>query len=66
MHGARLLKLADKIANLRDMVATPPADWDLQRRQQYFDWVGSVVGGLRGIHYPLEALFDAVHAQRPC
>ncbi len=64
-HGARLVKLADKIANLRDIVATPPADWDVARRQQYFDWADSVVTGLRGIDYQLEALFNAIHAQRP-
>ena len=30
--GAALVKLADKICNLRDMAATPPADWSLARR----------------------------------
>ena len=28
---AKLVKLADKIANLRDIAASPPADWPLQR-----------------------------------
>lgn len=64
-HGARLVKLADKIANLRDIVATPPADWDVVRRQEYFDWAASVVAGLRGVDYRLEALFNAIYAQRP-
>ena len=58
-HGARLVKLADKIANLRDLAATPPADWTLQRRREYFDWAASVVANLRGTHPVLEALFDA-------
>jgi guanosine-3',5'-bis(diphosphate) 3'-pyrophosphohydrolase len=57
-HGARLVKLADKIANLRDLAATPPADWSLQRRRDYFDWASSVVDRLRGTHPRLEALFD--------
>lgn len=30
--GARLVKLADKICNLRDIIASPPPDWSLQRR----------------------------------
>ena len=35
---AKLVKLADKICNLRDITASPPADWSIQRKQEYFDW----------------------------
>ena len=56
---AKLVKLADKICNLRDIQRTPPADWPLERRREYLDWAGRVVDGLRGIHSCLEALFDA-------
>ena len=31
--SARAIKLADKICNLRDVVANPPAGWSLQRRR---------------------------------
>jgi guanosine-3',5'-bis(diphosphate) 3'-pyrophosphohydrolase len=62
---ARLVKLADKIANLNDVAACPPADWPLQRRQEYFDWARSVVDGLRGSHPELEARFDRAYAARP-
>ena len=55
---ARLVKLADKICNLRDMAASPPADWPAQRKAEYFDWAAEVVAGLRGCHPALEALFD--------
>jgi len=61
---AKLVKLADKICNLRDMDTHPPKDWDLKRRREYFDWAKRVVDGLRGIHPQLEALFDAAHAAR--
>ncbi len=64
-RGAKLVKLADKIANLRDIVEFPPADWPQSRRREYFDWAGQVVAGLRGTHAGLEALFDEVHALRP-
>ncbi len=64
-RGARLVKLADKICNLRDMNTAPPADWPLGRRQEYFDWAGAVVDGLRGTHARLEALFDRELARRP-
>ncbi|MFT4178484.1 MAG: HD domain-containing protein [Thermomonas sp.] len=63
--GARLVKLADKIANLRDIQASPPADWPLARRREYFDWAKQVVDRMRGTHASLEALFDATYAGRP-
>jgi guanosine-3',5'-bis(diphosphate) 3'-pyrophosphohydrolase len=44
--GAALVKLADKICNLRDVAATPPADWSLELRQAYFDWARKVVDAL--------------------
>ena len=62
---AKLVKLADKICNLRDVNARPPADWDLARRREYFDWATSVVERLRGTHPRLEAAFDAAYARRP-
>ena len=42
---AKLVKLADKICNLRDIAASPPADWTLGRRREYFDWAHRVVAG---------------------
>ena len=62
---ARLVKLADKICNLRDVVNTPPADWSLERRQEYFDWARAVVDALRGAHPALEHIFDEAYRQRP-
>jgi guanosine-3',5'-bis(diphosphate) 3'-pyrophosphohydrolase len=63
--GAKLVKLADKICNLRDVAERPPAKWDLERRRDYFDWARRVVEGLRGAHPRLEAAFDAAYAKRP-
>jgi guanosine-3',5'-bis(diphosphate) 3'-pyrophosphohydrolase len=62
---AKLVKLADKIANLRDLTHSPPAGWPVARKQEYFDWAKAVVDGLRGIHPGLEAAFDAEYAKRP-
>jgi len=62
---AKLVKLADKICNLRDMVDRPPADWSLGRKQEYFEWAKAVVDGLRGAHGTLERLFDEAYARRP-
>jgi guanosine-3',5'-bis(diphosphate) 3'-pyrophosphohydrolase len=55
---AKLVKLADKISNLRDILASPPADWSKERKQAYFDWAAKVVTGVRGVHPGLEAVFD--------
>ena len=62
---AKLVKLADKISNLRDVASSPPVDWDLQRRREYFDWAKEVIDQLRGSNPVLEALFDTAFSQRP-
>jgi len=60
---AKLVKLADKICNLRDILASPPANWSAERKQAYFDWAAQVVGGVRGVHPGLENVFDGIHAR---
>jgi len=59
-EGAKLVKLADKISNLRDILASPPADWPQKRKVEYFQWARDVVAGLRGVNSRLEAAFDEV------
>ncbi len=63
--AARLVKLADKIANLRDLIAHPPPDWSEMRKREYFDWAARVVDGLRGVHPDLEAVFDELQRHAP-
>jgi len=62
---AKLVKLVDKVCNLRDIAETPPADWTLERRQEYFDWAKAVVDGLRGANPSLEHIFDETYKLRP-
>jgi len=62
---AKLVKLADKICNLRDVAERPPAQWDLRRRQEYFEWAKKVIDQLRGAHPELEAAFDAAYRRKP-
>lgn len=64
-RSAKLVKLADKVCNLRDMAASPPSDWSLNRRIEYFDWAKAVVDGLRGTNDQLESLFDQAFEFRP-
>ena len=64
-EGAKLVKLADKICNLRDVAERPPAKWDLQRRQEYFEWAKRVIDGVRGAHPRLESAFDDAYLRKP-
>ncbi len=59
-----MLKLADKCSNLTAILGSPPPDWPLLRRQEYFDWAHAVVAGCRGVNPRLEAQFDALYARR--
>ncbi len=60
--GAKLLKLADKISNVRAVTQSPPADWSKERRLDYIAFCRKVVEGLRGADPTLEALFDEAAA----
>lgn len=61
---AKMVKLADKICNLRDIAATPPADWTEQRKADYYDWARKVIDGVRGTHPGLEAIFDEAYRKK--
>lgn len=63
-YEARLVKLADKICNLRDILASPPSGWSLERQQEYFEWAARVIDGVRGSHAQLEAIFDVTFDRR--
>jgi (p)ppGpp synthase/HD superfamily hydrolase len=55
---ARLLKIADKTSNLRALAMSPPAGWDIERRDDYIRWAEAVVAGCRGLNERLEEGFD--------
>jgi (p)ppGpp synthase/HD superfamily hydrolase len=55
---AKLIKLADKISNVRAVTISPAVGWPVQRRLDYIDWAKSVVAGLRGSSPWLERQFD--------
>jgi guanosine-3',5'-bis(diphosphate) 3'-pyrophosphohydrolase len=57
---AKLVKLADKICNLRDIASSPPADWSAERKLEYFEWAGDVVSRIRGINPSLEKTATAL------
>jgi guanosine-3',5'-bis(diphosphate) 3'-pyrophosphohydrolase len=55
---AKMIQMADKIANIRSMVETPPTKWSLERKREYLNWSERVVAGCRGTNEALERLFD--------
>ena len=57
--GAHMIKLADKICNVHDILQDPPPDWSERRCQDYLAWARQVVAGCRGV----EAAFDALYQE---
>jgi guanosine-3',5'-bis(diphosphate) 3'-pyrophosphohydrolase len=55
--GAKLIKLADKISNVREICSDPPERWDVDRRRLYFEWSKQVVDALGPVNPGLEAHF---------
>jgi guanosine-3',5'-bis(diphosphate) 3'-pyrophosphohydrolase len=56
--GAKLVKLGDKISNVRDVLENPPDGWSRERCREYIEWGAKVVAGLRGTNAELEKRFD--------
>jgi (p)ppGpp synthase/HD superfamily hydrolase len=55
---AKILKIADKAANLNSILQSPPKDWSRTRKREYFAWAAEVVAGCRGVNAWIEAVFD--------
>ncbi len=62
-HRAKLIKLGDKICNVRDITHAPPAGWSLSRRREYLEWTVAVVAGCRTASAGLERYYDRVLAE---
>jgi guanosine-3',5'-bis(diphosphate) 3'-pyrophosphohydrolase len=62
---AKLVKLADKIANVRDVLYRPPADWSAERREEYVEWARRVVEQLHGVNEGLKTVFAEACKHRP-
>jgi guanosine-3',5'-bis(diphosphate) 3'-pyrophosphohydrolase len=60
---AKLVKLADKISNLRTMLESPPLGWNESRLAEYILWGQQVVAGLRGVNEGLEQEYDSLLAR---
>lgn len=60
---AKMVKIGDKIANVRAVTQTPPPDWTWDRRNEYLIWTERVVAGCRGCNAALEEYYDQVLAE---
>ncbi|KAI1711568.1 HD domain-containing protein [Ditylenchus destructor] len=60
LHKTKLVKLADKLYNLRDIERARPVGWTPQRAKEYFKWAKSVVAQLKGTNDALEMALDDV------
>ena len=47
-NDAKIIKLGDKISNMRAVAFSPAPDWSVKRRLEYIRWARDVVDGLRG------------------
>ncbi|XP_061102107.1 guanosine-3',5'-bis(diphosphate) 3'-pyrophosphohydrolase MESH1 [Conger conger] len=61
---AKLVKLADKLYNLRDLSRSTPVGWTEERVHEYFVWAAQVVRGLRGTNQILENKLQQLFKQR--
>lgn len=59
---ARMVKLADKLSNLRDLVERPLPSWSATRVRGYFAWAWHVVDALGDASPPLRAELDRLFA----
>lgn len=60
-NRAQTLKIADKISNLRSILTSPPVNWNLERKQQYFEWARQVISGIQEPNPYLKAEFDKTY-----
>ncbi len=56
-QDARLLKLADRLANIVDL-RTPPPSWNTEKVDGYFTWGEKLLTALRGTNANLEAALE--------
>ncbi|CAB3410699.1 unnamed protein product [Caenorhabditis bovis] len=59
-HRAKLVHLADKLYNLRDLERKLPIGWDKKRAKEYFVWSKEVVTQMKGTNNGLECQLDDV------
>lgn len=55
---AKIVKLCDKLYNLRDLTKQPPKGYTIERIQGYCIWARLVLQGIRGLNLAVEKCLD--------
>ena len=58
--GAKMIKIADKISNLRGIRQLTHEEWPLDKQEEYLTFSREVVDAARGANAWLESVFDEV------
>ena len=54
---ATLVRIADKISNVSDVIKTPPPEWNQKRCTEYVDWAEAVINNCQKVNQDLENYF---------
>ncbi|MEO8086028.1 MAG: HD domain-containing protein [Bacteroidota bacterium] len=60
---AKLIKLADKIANVKAILSYTPEGWDIEKRSIYINWADRFISAVRGTNEKLEKFYDEISAE---
>lgn len=60
---AKLIRIADKVCNVRDIIDFPPKTWNKIRRIYYLHWTKDVIDQIRGTNAALEELYDKYYQE---
>ena len=55
---AKLIKIADKMSNVREIASDPPKKWGVTRRRKYFEWAERVVNAMGSVDPEMRLVFD--------
>lgn len=61
---AQLVRLADKLYNVRDLEKAKPINWTDKEVNKFYKFAKTVVDQIRGVNAHLEQKFDEVYARR--
>jgi len=56
----KAIKLADRLANIRDLLSNPPVDWGKMKLDEYFGWGHKLLAAMRGTSIGLETALEEV------
>ena len=62
--GAKLIKSADKLSNIKGLADNPPVFWAKEEIDGYFDWSYAVCLELRGYNSNLDTQLDSIFATK--